>query len=226
MDASELLDDEMLEGILPNGKSPRIFILKQGGERLVLPVTPFKYSLQNAQDNKSVDIIDTGERLLFGNGKLARLKFSSFFPRKKHQYPFVMNINVDAGECVSLIEKWRTSKEPVQVIITDSPVNLKMAIEEFEIEERDGTRDIYYRLSLTEYKEFLKASNEDTTIDDKTGLRDRADDKDGTFDPSKYLDPYEASKDVYGDFDSLPVFLEDNDLDGVSPRDYGGLVMW
>ena len=226
MDASELLSEEMRAG-LTGDERYRLIIMKQGEERLVLPVTPYRYEVRTAQDNKLVKILDTGERLLFGNSNLKTLRFSSFFPAQKHYYPYVQNIEITPQEAVTLLEKWRTAKAPVRVIITQSPVNLQMAIQNFNYEERDGTRDIYYSVEMTEYKEFnTPSSNSDKAIDEKTGLRDRADDDKGASDYKKFNDPYEAAKDVYGDFDSLPNFLEDNDLDGVTPRDYGGLVMW
>src|SRR5690606_14547012 len=35
--------------------------------------------------------------------------------------------------------------------ITDTPINLAMAIENFSYGERDGTGDVYYTLELAEY---------------------------------------------------------------------------
>ena len=60
------------------------------------------------------------------------------------------------------------------MIITDSPVNLMMVIMDFNYNERDGTRDVWYDLSFTEYKELnTPTANNDRQVDDTTGLKER-----------------------------------------------------
>lgn len=62
----------------------------------------------------------------------------------------------------------------MRVIITDSPVNLMMAIMSFSYNEKDGTRDIWYEISFTEYRELnTSAANNDKQIDENTGLKNR-----------------------------------------------------
>jgi len=57
----------------------RTVILQSGEEKFTLPVTPWKYEVQTAQSNKTVEILDFGEALIFGNAKLKKLKFGVFF---------------------------------------------------------------------------------------------------------------------------------------------------
>lgn len=145
-------------------------------ENLTLPVTPWKYSVTTAQNNKVVDILDSGEALLFGNIKLKTLKFNCFFPnQERHEgHKFLVGDNYSPSECVDQITKWKESKKPVRVIITDSPVNLMMAIMTFNFNEKDGTRDIWYEISFTEYRELnTPAANNDKQIDENTGLKKR-----------------------------------------------------
>ena len=162
----------------------RFFILKTEGDVLLLPVTPWKYSVTTGQLNKTYDVLDAGEVLVFGNVKLQKLKFSCFFPATHHRYPFVTNI-IDPKICVETLLKWKDAKTPVRVIITDSPVNLVMAIQNFDYKERDGTRDIDYTLNLSEYRDLnVPAANNPRVIDDRTGLRGRPDEE-----PSRYKMP-------------------------------------
>lgn len=157
----------------------RFVILKCQDETLVLPVTPSRYQITTAQQNKTYDILDFGEALIFGNAKLKRLKFSGFFPQLYHGYPFIVGDRKNPQVCVEQIIKWKESKQPVRVIITDSPVNLMMAIMNFDYEEKDGSRDIYYKLSFTEFKDLnTPPANNDREIDDASGLRDRPDEED------------------------------------------------
>ena len=155
---------------------------------MTLPVTPEKYQVTTAQGNKTYTILDAGEVLVFGNQKLKTLKFAGFFPALKHEYSFVVGDRKEPSDCIALIGKWKESKSPVRVIITDSPVNLMMAIMEFDLEEKDGTRDIYYKLSFKEYRELnTPQANNEKVIEQLTGLRERPEEESKWTDPNKAL---------------------------------------
>lgn len=157
-----------------SGKMRRQIIMSSGAERFSLPVVPARYQIQTEQLNKIVDILDFGEMALFGNSALAKIKLSGFFPATFHNYPFVTGDVKEPAACIELITKWRTDKSPVRLIITDSTVNLMAAIKQFDYRERDGTRDVYFDLSLVEYKNWnTPASNNDKALDAGTGLKER-----------------------------------------------------
>lgn len=163
------------------GEYRRVIIQGEGSEQLTLPVTPWKYNVTTSQNNKVVDILDFGEALLFGNAKLKYLKFACFFPnQERHEgHKYVVGDKYSPTECIDQIIKWKEAKKPVRVIITDSPVNLMMGIMDFNYNERDGTRDIWYEISFNEYKDLnTPPANNDKQIDSGTGLKDRP-----VFDP-------------------------------------------
>ncbi len=180
----------------------RQVIMSCEGERFVLPVTPSRFEVQTAQNNKTVDIIDFGEAMLFGNPGLIRLKFSTFFPRTNHAYPFVVGDQRDAGECVELIVKWKEGKKPVRLIITDSPINHMFSIKDFDYDNRDGSKDIYFTLFLVEYKDLnVPPANNNKQINEDTGLKNRPLEKEKpvTVDKMKKArDVLEMSKKAYG----------------------------
>ena len=179
---------DTLRGLL-GIREKRKFILKQGAETFTLPVTPWKYSVQSGQLNKTYDILDAGEALVFGNRKLYKLKFDCFFPALYHGYPFIVGDRVEPSACVERIIKFKETKEPVRVIITDSPVNLMMAIQSFDIKERDGSRDIDYSISMTEFRELNVApANNPRVIDKATGLRGRPDVEDSRYKNSAWIE--------------------------------------
>lgn len=167
----------LLEYLLGGGGEYRKVIIQgEGTRQLTLPVTPWKYQITTSQNNKVVDILDFGEAVLLGNTKLQRLKFSCFFPNQERHdgHKYIVGDNYSPKSCIDQIIKWKEAKKPVRVIITDSPVNLMMVIMEFNYNERDGTRDIWYDLSFTEYKELnTPAANNDRQVDDTTGLKER-----------------------------------------------------
>ena len=195
----------------------RQVILSQGKEKFTLPVSPAKYEVQTAQNNKTVDIIDFGEAMLFGNPQLLRLKFSCFFPRLYHGYTsFIVGDNKDATECVEQIVKWKESKKPVRVIITDSPINHMMGIKDFDYDERDGSHDINYTLSFIEYKDLnTPPSNNEKEVNEDTGLKERPETDAppvSTDKLKKHRDILEMSKRAYNDVEYWRQIAEQNDL--------------
>lgn len=211
------------------GTTPkRQVILSQGSDKFTLPVTPIKYEVQTAQNNKTVDIIDFGEAMLFGNPQLLRLKFSCFFPRSFHGYTsFIAGDNKDALECVEQIVKWKESKKPVRVIITDSPINHMMGIKDFDYDERHGDKDIYYTLSFIEYKDLnTPPANNEKEVNKDTGLKERPE-TDAPPIPTdklkKQRDILEMSKKAYDDVEYWRQIAEQNDLTSLAIANLGKL---
>ena len=199
------------------GSNPkRQVIISQGGEKFTFPVTPSKFEISTSQNNKTVDILDFGEAMLFGNSSLIRLKFSSFFPKLLHKYPFVVGDKKEADECVALMIKWKESKKPVRLIITDSPVNHMFGIKDFDYDERDGSRDIYFTLSLVEYKDLnTPLTNNDKEKNDLTGLKERPIQNETPVSDDKLKrakDILEMSKKAYGEVGKWRSIAESNDL--------------
>lgn len=184
-------------------RTRRQVILSSEGTKFTLPVTPERYRIKTKQLNKVVDIVDFGEALLFGNPGLVQLEFSSFLPRTYHEYSSIISGDyVDAPEGVELLTKWKEAKKPVRVIITDSPVNLMMGIMSFDYDEHDGSHDIYYTLSLSEYKDLnTPPANNNKKVNDETGLKARPVEKTppvATDKLKKARDVLEMSKKAYG----------------------------
>ena len=178
-------------------------IISQDEEKLVLPVTPVKYEVGNEQGNKTVDITQIGEVLLFGNPKLKTLSFEGFFPAK--DYPFIVGDKRKPIEIINLIEKWKTSKKPVRVIISDGPINLMMGIESFPYKKQENTGDMYYTLTFKEHKDL----NTPATGDDKPSVGQKP--KTATL-FSKGSDVLDAAKKAYGNYRHYERIIQSNDL--------------
>lgn len=119
-------------------------------ERLRLPVLPSSFEVEVGNMNTRVNINELGNINLIGKSDLKEMILESFFPDQ--EYYFVeYNGFPKPYECVNIIEKWRSSGKPIRLIITDTPINLAMTIENFSYGERDGTGDVYYTLELAEY---------------------------------------------------------------------------
>ncbi|WP_301859943.1 hypothetical protein [uncultured Megasphaera sp.] len=198
------------------GTLHRQVILQGQLDSLVLPVTPREYTVTSGQKNKVVDITQLGEALVFGMPKLRTLSFSCFLPALQHDYPFIVGDSKAPSECIELINKWKEARLPVRVIITDTPVNLMFGIMSFDYKEQDGSRDIYYTLSLTEYKNLnTPMANNDKQVDDTTGLKARPTDVTQPTTATIWqqgADICDAAKKAYGDYNHWRRIVQSNDL--------------
>lgn len=123
--------------------------LKQGKEELRLPVLPSSYDMSYTHNNTEVNITNFGTVNLIGNRNLATAELESFFPNKNYNFVQYKGFP-EPNACVELINKWMQA--PVRYIVTGTKIDLLMSIEEFTYKEQDGTGDIYYTLSLKQYK--------------------------------------------------------------------------
>lgn len=215
--------------LLGGSYSRRQIILSCNGDKFVIPVTPRTYKVKTEQNNRVVDIIDSGEAQLFGNPKLTRLSFSCFFPQPRHQYPFVVGDTLEPSACVEKLINWKESKQPVRVIITESPVNLMMAIKSFDYREQDGSRDIYYDLDFIEWKDLnTPLANNEKEVDEKTGLKDRPTVRSATKNAQiikRSRDILEASKRAYGKVTYWRGMASKNNLKNLALQNLRGLVI-
>lgn len=207
----------------------RQIILSCNDDKFVIPVTPRTYKVQTEQNNRVVDIIDYGEAQLFGNPKLVRLSFSCFFPQPLHNYPFVVGDAMSPSECVEKIINWKESKQPVRVIITNSPVNLMMAIKSFDYQERDGSRDIYYDLNFIEWKDLnTPLANNEKQIEEKTGLKQRPTTRTASKAAEaikRSRDIVEASRRAYGKVQYWRAIANKNSLKNLALRNLRQLII-
>lgn len=119
-------------------------------EKMQLPVPPAEFSLSTGNINETINITNLGNITQIGGEELAEIEISSFFPARPA--PYTTRNVPEPYAAVELIEKWRKTKRPIRLIITGTPVNLACAIESFTWGERGGSRDVYYRLKLKEYR--------------------------------------------------------------------------
>ena len=126
-------------------------------EKLVFPVNPPKFRVYGGgTEFHDFTVVKGGERTTIGDIKMREISFSSFFPR--HYDPFLCEY-VDIPhpyDALNTIQRWRKTKWPVRLIITDLGVNMAVTIRKFEYEERGGEPgDIYFDIAFKEY-EFIR----------------------------------------------------------------------
>lgn len=125
--------------------------VKNRKQVLKLPILPEEIKVNSHQKNETFETINFGDILLLGEAGLSDFSMESFFPKDPKRYSFAREKKRKGWEYVKLIDSWRVGKLPVRVIVTGSPINILMAIENFEYGVQDGTGDIYYTLTFTEF---------------------------------------------------------------------------
>lgn len=131
-----------------------IFISVNNREQVIkLPILPKEFKIQSNMNNQSYDTISIGEIKLIGLSSLKSISLSSFFPNQ--EYSFIRDKTYKSWDYVEMIEDWKERRIPIRLIVTDTPINMACTIESFEYGEQDGSGDVYYTLSLSEFK-FIK----------------------------------------------------------------------
>ena len=138
-------------------------------ERIRLPVIPSSFEVSIPHQNTTVNITNLGEINLIGKTGLMSMTIESFFPAQ--QYSFCLyNDFLKPYEYIKQLLMWKNSGKPIRVIVTGTPINYAMAIENLIYSEVDGTGDVYFTLELKEYKFISTLTVKTTTTKNGTTL--------------------------------------------------------
>lgn len=134
------------------------------------PVIPPTINIQDYAIMNDSNITAVGDITVFGGKGLRSTEISSFFPNPSRKYSFVNYTDYPKQyECVEIIKKWMDSGTKLRFIVTDTEINFLVKITNFEYSEQNGTRDVYYTLSLKEFREItIPGLNSKTQTTDKT----------------------------------------------------------
>ena len=120
-------------------------------EIIQLPIVPPEFKIKSPINNETFTTINQGDIKLMGERGLKDLTIDTFFPNR--EYSFARSNQYTRWQYVEMIESWIERKLRVRLVATGSPVNIVMAIDNFEYGVQDGSGDIYYSLSLSEFKD-------------------------------------------------------------------------
>jgi len=128
-------------------------ILADKNSELVFPVTPESYRVSYGTKIETINIHTLGDVHVAGYPTLATIKIECLFPA--HPYAFVQPgaRTDDPYSYVDQLREWCHGRTVLRYIISDTPVNIAVLIEEIDAGEQDGTGDIFATLTLREYRE-------------------------------------------------------------------------
>ena len=149
-----------------------IYLKENDSNMIRFPVTPSEVSCETSANISTESVNDLGNVSLFSGVELRSIPINSFFPNR--QYSFCTYSNVEPPyEFVSKIEKWQNEGKKLRYIVSDGYTNIPVMINSFTYREQDGTGDVYFDLSLIEYKEIklnktTSADNSNNNTTDRT----------------------------------------------------------
>ncbi len=114
------------------------------------PVIPKEININSKQKIENFETITYGDLKLIGLKGNRKLSLDSFFP--KTHYGFSKDRKLEGMQYVDKIEKWRETRTPLVLLISDLNINFKCVIDNLDYSIKDGTGDIYYKMSIEEFK--------------------------------------------------------------------------
>lgn len=115
---------------------------------LKIPVLPKEYTINKPQALQVFETVSQEELQLIGVPKLKGITISSFFPIRS--YTYLRDNTIKGWDYVYKIDTWILKKLPIRLIITDTPINMAVAVKGFEYTiKTDG--DLWYTLELEQF---------------------------------------------------------------------------
>lgn len=144
-------------------------VLSCAGESVTFPVSPPSFEVSNAYNNSTINVNSLGDINMLGKRGLTTIKFSSFFPAQA--YNGIVNTTPDSPySYIEKIKSFAQKGQPCKLAISNTNINLNVSIDSFDYSEKDGTNDVYFSISLREYRYILPNSNK---LNNTTGLASR-----------------------------------------------------
>lgn len=144
--------------------------LKENDDNVLrFPVTPSEVICETSASINTESVNDLGEVSLFSGVGLKSIPIDSFFPNKDYSFCTYNNIE-KPYELVRKLETWQNKGTKLRYIVSDGYTNIPVMINSLTYQEQDGTGDVYFSLSLIEYKEIKlnKASSTENSNNNTT----------------------------------------------------------
>lgn len=129
-----------------------LYLKENDSNVLRFPVTPSEVICETSANISTESINDLGNVSLFSGVELKSIPIDSFFPNKDYSFCTYNNIE-KPYELVRKLETWQNKGAKLRYIVSDGYTNIPVIINSFTYQEQDGTGDVYFSLSLIEYKE-------------------------------------------------------------------------
>ncbi|MCC0627758.1 MULTISPECIES: LysM peptidoglycan-binding domain-containing protein [unclassified Clostridioides] len=125
--------------------------LRQSNDSFRFPILPSSFEISGNINTSTSNVLRLGEIIICGGAGLRTTEINSFFPSKQYHFCNYKDFP-QPYDCVNKLKKWMEQGLILRYIITETDVNMEVVIESFKYGKQDGTNDVYFTLSLKEYK--------------------------------------------------------------------------
>ncbi|WP_227832223.1 LysM peptidoglycan-binding domain-containing protein [Clostridioides sp. ZZV14-6387] len=126
--------------------------IRQANDTFRFPVFPASFEINSKAIVNTSNVLKTGEIAVFGGAGLRTTEISSFFPKNDEASYCDYTGFPTPYDCVNKIQKWMNEGFILRFTVTETNINMEVIIDSFKYEEKDCTGDVYFTLSLKEYK--------------------------------------------------------------------------
>lgn len=109
----------------------------------------------------SFETIALGEIAIPKGKKIARISFDGTLPGESRQSLGIMKAWTAPGELVTQLQAWRDDGEKLRLLITETPLNLDVYIENFEHSYAGGHGDVLFSMELVQARTFAVYTEEE-----------------------------------------------------------------
>ncbi len=137
-----------------------IFLSINNGEKTMqIPILPSEIDIpQTLMANETFSTVN-GEIQLIGVSKLRKITITSFFPDNPYSFDKTGQAGFEgwggqgaaAKKRVEELQRWIKRRIPIRLRIPYYDINMGVTIDNFTPKVKDGSRDIYYTLEMTEF---------------------------------------------------------------------------
>jgi hypothetical protein len=126
-----------------------IFLSVNNREQIIqLPAVPSEFTITKPQKNEVFETASRGDLKLLGAAGLKGIVINSFFPVR--DYPFLRSTAFKGFEYVYFIDLWLRDRLPIRLVITDTPINMAVTVDDFQYTIAQSG-DLQYTMTLSEF---------------------------------------------------------------------------
>lgn len=130
-----------------------IHLIDGAGQDFYFPVNPEEIKITRSRGYETVAVLSLGEFDFPTGEKVKEITFSSFFPAVYDSYCNYEGLP-DPLEAMQTLTRMTASKQPVRLIITDTPVNVLVLISAHDTTFKGGEPgDVYFDLTVRTWRE-------------------------------------------------------------------------
>lgn len=139
------------------------FILLNGKRPFVFVVPPLDLEITTEQNTTTVNIIDFGEKVNFGEKRADRISFSTFLPSITSHF-FSLKNPLPPTAAIELLKKWKKERKDLIFIVPELVITYKCKIEKLQYNVIERTGDINLSISLIETRDQGKVTDNITGL--------------------------------------------------------------